>query len=628
MKISRIQIENFRGKNFDFHPKTINLLLKENGYGKSTIMDAVRYGLTGLTTKDNVRNMSVTLEFEDGFTIKRSRSRDTECHFNGERVTVGALNTEIQSRIGIPIDTLNAAWSADVLLGKSPAELLQILIRYIPEKLNFDRVMLHFEGLDDEIYDECKKALPEEGEFEIDRLSQVYLFFFNLRKEEKTELATVKSLISRLGDVKEPVRPIEKIEAELAAVLAAEGREKEVMERRKDYENRKKRRVEQEKQIQSLKEKLKSCTDTIPTDTQLEIIETKRAQAENARLSHSRMLSTVKKNIELYEKTLAGLSKPVCPISEKLICTTDKTGIKNEIESLLSENREAQREHEDRIRKAEDLLSKCRKSREIYDGLKRKHNEFLRVKAQLEAYEKNLVTIPEEPPAAVSDAERVAFKARLQKEKKDCENYALYKETMKTVNELTKKIDLHTKIIDAFSDKGVIKNGIVKYYLDFFENACNERANELGIGYSIKLVSDNGVRVYAKADHRRSEADASDNIPENNGTLNRTDVDVNADDTQTPNTSEGYHPVSGLSGGEVIIVSFLLMDMLNQSSGARLLFLDEVEAIDYNGLCALSNLMDKESFRESYDNVFIGGVDHEDVVSAFNIEDCGDVYRL
>ena len=284
LKITRIKIKNFRGKNFDFQPKKINLLFKTNGYGKSTIMDAVRYGLTGLTTKDNVRNMSVTLEFEDGFSITRSRARDTQCRFNDEKVTVALLNEEISKRIGIPIDTLNAAWSADVLLGKSPAELLQILLRYIPEKLNFDRVMLHFEGLDDEIYDECKKALPEEGEFGIEKLSDVYAYFSELRRGEKAQLAAAKNLIEKLKPIAKPGRPAEEIEADLAAVLAEEGREAEAVNRWKDYENRVKTRAAQEQQIKALKEKLKACTDTIPTDAQLTIIETKRMQAENARL--------------------------------------------------------------------------------------------------------------------------------------------------------------------------------------------------------------------------------------------------------------------------------------------------------------------------------------------------------
>ena len=59
-----------------------------------------------------------------------------------QKVTVSALNNDLAQRFGVPLDTMNAAGSSDVLFAKSPAELLQILIRYIPEKLTLERVLL------------------------------------------------------------------------------------------------------------------------------------------------------------------------------------------------------------------------------------------------------------------------------------------------------------------------------------------------------------------------------------------------------------------------------------------------------------------------------------------------------
>ena len=589
MKIIKIKIINFRGKNFEFSPKKINLLLEPNGYGKSTIMDAVRYGLTGLMPKDNVKDMAVELTLEGGITIYRSKGKETECRFNGKKVTVSALNNDLAQRFGVPLDTMNAAGSSDVLFAKSPAELLQILIRYIPEKLTLERVLLYFQGITDEIYAECEKAVPGDEEFGIEKLADIYNHFYELRRNEKAKLSALKEMFNAIHATK-PTRPLNEVEDDLVKLLkSSEGTEAARLW--KDYTDKKKIREEQDNQIKALREKLKENTDTIPTQEQLTVIETKKEQAEKSRLAHTEMLSTVRKNIDLYQRTLNSLDKPVCPISEKLVCTTDKTGIRNEIETLLNENLSAKKKHEDMIRHAEDMIQKCKKQREIWDTLKRKHDEFVRINVQIGAYEKNLVAVPDEPPKPASADEFEASKKKLEAERKNIEDYRRKCEILKEAKGLSHQIEIHDAIVKAFSDKGIIKNQIIQYYLEFFEGACNARAEELGINYRLKFVSHNGVYVLAKT-HSGEDS--------------------------------GYHSIASLSNGESIIVSFLLMDMLAQSSGTRLMFIDNVEALDFNNLIALSGLIEKEEFKNSYDHVFIGGVNHEDVVGAFNMENSDD----
>lgn len=581
MKIENIKIENFRGKQFEFSPKKINLLLEPNGYGKSTIMDAVRYGLTGLMPKDSIRNMAVELSLEQGAVIYRSREKETECRFNGKRVTVSALNNDLVSRFGIPLDTLNAAGSAEVLFAKSPAELLQLLIRYIPEQLTLDRVMLYFDGITDEIYEECAAVVPETEEFGIEKLTEIHNHFLELRRNEKAKFAALKELIGNIQATK-PTRTADAVDEELVRLLkSSDGAQTVILW--KDYHEKKKKRDEQDKLLANLRERLKENTDTIPTEEQLEIIETKRRQAEKTKLEHTGLLSTVKKNIDLYRRTLDSLDKPVCPISSKLVCTTDKTSIKNEMESLLKENLEAKEKHEYMIQRADAMLEKCRSNKSTYDRLKKKHNEFLRISAQIEVYEKNLITVPPEPAKTEASEEFEATKKRLQDEKKNIEEYARRCRLAKEAKTLAHKIEVHDSIIKAFSDRGIIKNQIVEYYLDFFEDACNTRAEELGIDYRVKLISRNGVYILAKA---------------------------NSD------TESGFYPVESLSNGESILVSFLLMDMLAQCSGTRLMFIDNIEALDTGNLTALSSLIQKQEFRDSYDHVFIGGVNHSDVVAA------------
>ena len=49
---------------------------------------------------------------------------------------------------------------------------------------------------------------------------------------------------------------------------------------------------------------------------------------------------TIMDNINLFNAAIENLSKPFCPLSEKLVCTTDKTAIRTEFEATLASNRE------------------------------------------------------------------------------------------------------------------------------------------------------------------------------------------------------------------------------------------------------------------------------------------------
>ena len=65
MKIKRIRTQNYRGKNFDLEPAKINLFFAKNGTGKTSLCDAVRYGITGLVrriicTAGRYRSSSIT----------------------------------------------------------------------------------------------------------------------------------------------------------------------------------------------------------------------------------------------------------------------------------------------------------------------------------------------------------------------------------------------------------------------------------------------------------------------------------------------------------------------------------------------------------------------------------------
>lgn len=70
--------------------------------------------------------------------------------------------------------------------------------------------------------------------------------------------------------------------------------------------------------------------------------------------------------MEMLNRTLANLDKPVCPISEKLTCTTDKSGVKNELIALIGQNSLAVKEQNDFIKRCEEQIARLDRRIEKY----------------------------------------------------------------------------------------------------------------------------------------------------------------------------------------------------------------------------------------------------------------------
>lgn len=146
---------------------------------------------------------------------------------------------------------------------------------------------------------------------------------------------------------------------------------------------------------------------------------------------------------------------------------------------------------------------------------------------------------------------------------------------------LENDIAVYSSLIDAFDDKGPIKTGIIDYYVKEFERVCNTYSAKAE-GFEISFVPENGVKVYAK----------------------------------TPAAAEPVY-YTGLSSGEKIFVSFLVLDMLNQLTGMRIAFIDNLEQLDRRSLEYAHSILTSEEFLESYDHIFVCGVDNQDITDVF-----------
>ena len=69
-------------------------------------------------------------------------------------------------------------------------------------------------------------------------------------------------------------------------------------------------------------------------------------------------MATNQANKQFLERTLESLNKPVCPLSDRSICKTDKSELRKEIEELIQKNSETIQRQTEHIKRCEEQIAK------------------------------------------------------------------------------------------------------------------------------------------------------------------------------------------------------------------------------------------------------------------------------
>lgn len=117
MKIAKIIINNFRGITTEtLLPDKINVLLGHCGTGKSSTMDAIKWGLTGKITKEDIRydspEASIKIIFDDETSIMRTQSAKATNYVNEKVATEKATNEFLENKFGCSISSIEAMCGA------------------------------------------------------------------------------------------------------------------------------------------------------------------------------------------------------------------------------------------------------------------------------------------------------------------------------------------------------------------------------------------------------------------------------------------------------------------------------------------------------------------------------------
>lgn len=584
--ITTISIRNFKGiEDLQLNAKKLNAIIGKCGSGKSSLLDAIRFALTGKAGKEVIRKgcreASVVLRFSDNSTIERiRRTSENISKCNGKSSTKRSLDEFLTAR------NMNPCWieslcSVDWFAGLSSKDLNNFFMTILPLRAKAETVVELVAQLDKDLTEKKEKYLMEEilkkqEIFSFNDLANGYNTAYTVRQELKRKYNEMLPRCTFNETV--PAKTREDIEKELNNISQVEAAEKEYSKRLKEYASSKKQHDLAIKRLDEMKKELDtyfSCKKPKEeTKTQAEA-DRKLFQVHIKRTNE--YIGTINSTLDLLKRTLDNLDKPICPISEKLICTTDKSQLKEELLSLIQKNENALASNkeflakcEDQVRKRDDIISNYQKEVYRYEQ-----------KTTLENNISKFIV-----PEILPEPQKVE-KAHLEAKKKELldllsilSRYEKVQQNKKELAKIKDKYDLAQFAVKVLDSKIGIPALILQRTLRFFEKKCNEKASLLREGFQIHFLSDNGITIQV-----------------------------------SPGKGKPFVDMKEVSTGEFVCVAYILMTMIGEATKCHLFLIDNLDRLDTEYLNALLSLLEED---KKIEQVFLGGVDHADVERTLN----------
>ena len=584
--ITTISIRNFKGiEDLQLNAKKLNAIIGKCGSGTSSLLDAIRFALTGKAGKEVIRKgcreASVVLRFSDNSTIERiRRTSENISKCNGKSSTKRSLDEFLTAR------NMNPCWieslcSVDWFAGLSSKDLNNFFMTILPLRAKAETVVELVAQLDKDLTEKKEKYLMEEilkkqEIFSFNDLANGYNTAYTVRQELKRKYNEMLPRCTFNETV--PAKTREDIEKELNNISQVEAAEKEYSKRLKEYTSSKKQHDLAIKRLDEMKKELdtySSCKKPKEeTKTQAEA-DRKLFQVHIKRTNE--YIGTINSTLDLLKRTLDNLDKPICPISEKLICTTDKSQLKEELLSLIQKNENALASNkeflakcEDQVRKRDDIISNYQKEVYRYEQ-----------KTTLENNISKFIV-----PEILPEPQKVE-KAHLEAKKKELldllsilSRYEKVQQNKKELAKIKDKYDLAQFAVKVLDSKIGIPALILQRTLRFFEKKCNEKASLLREGFQIHFLSDNGITIQV-----------------------------------SPGKGKPFVDMKEVSTGEFVCVAYILMTMIGEATKCHLFLIDNLDRLDTEYLNALLSLLEED---KKIEQVFLGGVDHADVEQTLN----------
>ena len=145
MKIEKLHTMDFMGipgkKVWEFRDK-VTVLSAPNGAGKTSVISALRYALTGLEPEGEMIHKGKTSAAVQIDTAKGSYCRikklgkQSRYVMNGKTTSLGELTRALEEEMGVSVSNAKTITSSEILQGLDSRQFGELLLNYLPEMMD------------------------------------------------------------------------------------------------------------------------------------------------------------------------------------------------------------------------------------------------------------------------------------------------------------------------------------------------------------------------------------------------------------------------------------------------------------------------------------------------------------
>ena len=610
MKINSIDIKSFRGIDTLHHDftKPVTVLTGKVGAGKTSFIQALQFALTNDTPANPIRlgekAANVLLSCEDDITIEREVAAPNKKSIKvmGRKTGTSASESFLEESTKVSTDIMRIATSSEVLASMKPSQFGSIFLNESVERKTLEdlikiltnctlkekkAVMADTEDEDEE--DEEKKlpadvlseikSLFREKTFSLEGINKAFEEAKTIRRTRNADLKLSAAKSKDFLDIVKPEYTEKDLNKKLEEIIGVEKNVEAYKTQVAAYKKAKEAKNEQDKRIAELEINIAMNRSEKPDPTALAKYKAEREAASNDVVENSKVLQTLLNGKEWFERTLAELDKPVCPISEKLVCKTDKTSFKNDLMDTIEKQSLSIAVMEDKVKIAQNKVTLADAKITTYNKNREEWNKKVMLQNELDRLKAKPVELPEEPEKVSLKSSYAAEKAEIKEKLNTLAEYNAAEAEYKRTRELKRKVAISDFIVKALDPKGPVIKEFISTFVDCLEDACNERADMLKTGFSVKFVPEDGLTVLFKT-----------------------------------GSSKEYLPYISLSAGEKILASLILTDLINSFYDSRILILDDTDHLDADAFKMLMDFVSTSDITDLYDNIIISCVEHSDML--------------
>lgn len=524
MRLVKLMIENIRShEQTELEFGKLNLVTGPNGVGKSTIKSSILFALTGRNewgsrSKELVRKGASfgqsDLEIEGFGSIERTVKAEggTVVKVAQKALPDKEVEKEIQDVFGVDYDALASVIDSGEFIGKSSEEQKDFLFSLAKAALTPDKVISFMDAPSQEAQEKVKKLLPLR--VGMDALDSAYKTLFMERRQAKRELEQLKA---RLKATQAPAQNAPYDKQDLAKQeLALQKEREQALQGHAVLIQGKKQIVRFENSMKELDAKIEQFRKNIGKLSVEELEEEifglvmELDGVKKDLESNSVVFKVLNSQLGPLKDIVAKLNTPICPLSDRLVCKTDKTVLTGELTERLKETEAKLAEAKAKMEEATARKQKLESQKEAYEKELKAHRDLAAALSQKAQLEEQKPQLPQGDEATLRG--RVDELAKeLEAVRKKQREVELWERDMKAYNELNvqlaktqQDVDLLEYLVKEFSPKGV-KLRILKKIVGPIEQHINSVLESLTEGkFKAKFdFSEDDFKIYV--DHGKGD---------------------------------------------------------------------------------------------------------------------------